>query len=292
MATSVSANVDVSIIVPFFNAEPYIERCIHGLLAQEFDPARYEVLMVDNNSTDRSAEIVRHHPRVRLLREGKQGAYAARNRGLAEARGQLVVFTDPDCVPERAWLRLLLAPFADPAVQVVNGRTTPASSSRLLTLLAAYEHHRDSYIFESSDPTLYFGHTNNLGTRREVIEGQGRFLERARGADAIFVRQVVDRFGCAAARYVPEARVLHLEIDSLAAYFRKIPIYRVSRDNYSRVAFKRAPGMRERLRILRRAVASGDIPLHGLVPAFVLLAAGVAYGRLGGATERAASSET
>ena len=96
--------MDFSIVVPFFNAEPFIERCIEGVLGQSYSSDRYEVLMVDNNSTDGSAAIVRRHSRVKLIQESEQGSYAARNRGVIEARGEILAFTDPDCVPRRNWL--------------------------------------------------------------------------------------------------------------------------------------------------------------------------------------------
>ncbi len=217
--TKIRSDPNVSVIVPFYNAEPYIEHCIRGLLAQELPAAEFEILMVDNNSTDRSAEIVARYPRIRLLHEPKQGAYAARNRALEHARGDLLAFTDPDCVPRPDWLSRLLAPLCDPRVQVVIGRSDPASRSPALALLAAWEHQRELYIFGSGDPLLYYGRTNNLATRRIALQAHGPFVEVLRGGDTIFVRRVADRSGCEAVRYMPDARVLHLEIDSLRAYF-------------------------------------------------------------------------
>lgn len=86
-----------SVIVPFWNAGRYVRRCIESLLSQSLPQSEYELLFIDNNSTDGSDQVVAAFPAVRLLREAKQGSYAARNRGLAEARGEILVFTDPDC---------------------------------------------------------------------------------------------------------------------------------------------------------------------------------------------------
>jgi hypothetical protein len=93
------AAIDVSVVVPFYNAERSVEDCIAALRAQTLAPPRYEIIMVDNNSTDGSADLVRKYPDVRLLSEEKQGSYAARNRGVAAARGAIVAFTDADCRP-------------------------------------------------------------------------------------------------------------------------------------------------------------------------------------------------
>src|SRR5262249_3385794 len=103
---------EISVIVPFYNAERYIQDCIRGLLAQNFPENAYEIIMVDNNSTDASTSIVKQQPHITLLTEQKQGAYAARNRGLTAARGSVIAFTDPDCVPDPHWLQQIAMTFA------------------------------------------------------------------------------------------------------------------------------------------------------------------------------------
>ncbi len=95
--------IHISVIVLFYNAERYIAGCIEGLLSQSYPLEQYEILMVDNNSMDASAKIVKKYTCIKLVSEGKQGAYAARNRGLQEAKGGIIVFTDPDCVPFSNW---------------------------------------------------------------------------------------------------------------------------------------------------------------------------------------------
>lgn len=275
------SEVDVTVVVPFYNAEPHIERCIEGLLAQDLPEGRVELVMVDNNSTDRSAAIVARYPDVRLLREGKQGAYAARNLGVRAARGRFVAFTDPDCVPRPDWLRRLLAPFDDPVVQVVIGRSDPLGASRALALLSAWDHEKDQFIFSSGDPRLYYGRTNNLATRRETLVRHGPFVEVLRGGDTIFVRRVADREGCAAVRYAPDARVLHLEMDGVAARLRKAPLYERSRTDMRPMVEKRPLTVRERVLVFRRTLHDGDVPAWRAVPLFGLLAANVVASRLG-----------
>ncbi|MDX9746366.1 MAG: glycosyltransferase [Syntrophales bacterium] len=62
----------ISIIVPFYRAGKYIEDCIQALLTQDFPSDLYEIIMVNNNSPDQSAEIVKRYPRIRLLSQSKQ----------------------------------------------------------------------------------------------------------------------------------------------------------------------------------------------------------------------------
>ncbi len=153
----------VSVNVPFYNAERFIGRCIEGLLGQNFPLEHYEIFMIDNNSTDASTKIVRQYPRIQLLFEAKQGAYAARNRGLREAKGEIMAFTDADCVPSRDWLNEIVAALAQPGIEIVIGHRTFAGASVLLPMLAAYDHEKHNYVFNSGIKELYYGHTNNMG---------------------------------------------------------------------------------------------------------------------------------
>jgi GT2 family glycosyltransferase len=94
----------VSVVVPVYNDARRIVGCVQALLSQTYPRERYEVIVVDNGSTDGSYEAVRPFP-VTLLREtGTQGSFAARNTGLRQARGEIYAFTDSDCTPAPQWL--------------------------------------------------------------------------------------------------------------------------------------------------------------------------------------------
>lgn len=86
----------VSVVVPLFNKEKYITRCLRSLAAQSF--ANFEVVVVNDGSTDGSAALAQDFgdPRVRLIAQENQGVSAARNHGIREARGEWVAFLDAD----------------------------------------------------------------------------------------------------------------------------------------------------------------------------------------------------
>jgi glycosyltransferase involved in cell wall biosynthesis len=94
----------VSVIVPVYNDADRLARCLASLDAQTVPRAGFENIVVDNGSTDRPAAVVAAFPDVRLLHEPTPGSYAARNTGLSVARGQVIAFTDSDCVPDVHWL--------------------------------------------------------------------------------------------------------------------------------------------------------------------------------------------
>lgn len=244
----------LSVIVPVYNAGPFLDRCLSALLSQSYGRDNYEVILVDNGSTDDSVAIARRYSQVKLLMESERGAYAARNRGIAASRGDVIAFTDPDCIPGQDWLEKLVAAMTTPAVSVVLGRRSLGEVSPVLSLLEAYETAKDEYVLTSRIPTLYYGYTNNMAVRKNVLTTIGSFVIRPRGADTIFVRQVVDAYSVDAVRYTPDAVVTHLELTSLAVYYRKIFLYGRHRQSNNQITFAAALDTRQRMKIFRRAI--------------------------------------
>jgi glycosyltransferase involved in cell wall biosynthesis len=115
----------LSVIVAAFNEAAWIVRKIDGTLAQRYPAARLEVIVVSDGSTDATDALVSRHPdpRVRLVRqEPRAGKSAALNRGVAAARGDVLVFTDANALFGPDALARLAAPFADPRVGMVSGQ--------------------------------------------------------------------------------------------------------------------------------------------------------------------------
>jgi glycosyltransferase involved in cell wall biosynthesis len=244
----------ISVVVPFYNAERYIARCIQGLLSQRYPPDRYEIVVIDNNSTDASAEIVRRHPRVRLTCERKTGPYAARNTGVAQAHGEIIAFTDPDCVPASDWLPRIESAMADPEVGIVLGSHAFDGGSPLLSMLADYENEKKDYVFRRGETALYYGHANNMAVRRRLFDQEGPFLEAQRGADTAFVRRCAERHSGRVVRYRDDVRVRHLEIDCVATYLRKVFIYGQSSRRFGPGVYAQPLANRDRFRIFASAV--------------------------------------
>jgi hypothetical protein len=86
---------------------------------------------------------------------------------------------------------------SDPTAQIVMGRDRPVGRSLAVRLLAEYDHQKERLVFGGSDAPVYYGHTNNLVTRRSLLEHLGGFDERPRGADTIFVHRVLGLCGTA-----------------------------------------------------------------------------------------------
>lgn len=96
----------ISVIVACFNGERTLSACLESL--ERLNYPDYEVLLVDDGSTDKTAQIAARYPKVRCLRQGKNlGLSVARNAGLAAATGEIVAFMDADCRADEDWLYYL-----------------------------------------------------------------------------------------------------------------------------------------------------------------------------------------
>lgn len=94
----------VSVVVPVFNDFERLASLLHALEAQSWPRAALEVIVVDNGSAGDIRPVVAPFDFVRLLSEPQPGSYSARNRALPEARGDVLAFTDVDCIPDPRWL--------------------------------------------------------------------------------------------------------------------------------------------------------------------------------------------
>jgi len=94
----------VSIIIPVFDDEAGVSRCLAALGVQTYPLSCLEVILVDNGSTP-ALSVANHLPyTVQITRHEKPGSYSARNAGARIATGEILAFTDADCVPQRGWV--------------------------------------------------------------------------------------------------------------------------------------------------------------------------------------------
>jgi glycosyltransferase involved in cell wall biosynthesis len=273
----------ISVVVPFYNSDKHLESCISALLSQTYPSSSYEIIMVDNNSTDNSTDVVRKYPQIILLSEAKKGSYAARNRGVAESKGSVIAFTDSDCIPVPEWLDRISASLSSPGVGIVQGGRLYSTRSASMLLLEAYESERAMYTFSGKSTGLYYGYTNNMAVRRRVFDRCGPFLEVMRGADSIFVNRAIEDYSPEIIRYAPDASIRHLEITGVPDYLCKRFIYgRSLQQNYSRrKRAHRNMTVFERFDIIRRTVKRNRYSKLQFLSLIMLVSIGMISFRLG-----------
>jgi len=168
----------VSVIVPVFNDEAGLYRCLEALSQQTYPAACLEIIVVDNgsNSLEGVERLVDNYIGVKLVQEQTPGSYAARNRGITLAQGDILAFTDADCIPDLAWIERGLAYFRQPHnYDMVVGRVElfPQDSHNptlieLYQMVSLFPQERHLKIFKG-------GATANVLVRRIVIDDVGPF---------------------------------------------------------------------------------------------------------------------
>lgn len=181
----------VSIIIPVWNSERRIVMALEAIARQTAPRDRFEVIVVDNGSNDGTAEAVRQFDFVKLLSEPTPGSYRARNRGLAEARGEYVLFTDSDCVPDPDWVaQAIAATERMPEAALYGGEITLFREEGAGRLAASYE---ELHSFNQR-LNIASGHcvTANWLCRRDDLRQVGGFKDRLlSGGDAECSRRMV-----------------------------------------------------------------------------------------------------
>ena len=110
----------VSVVIPAYNAEKSIGKCVQSVLKQEFGES-FEVIVVDDGSSDKTTAVVSGFKEVKLIKQRNKGPASARNAGVESAKGKIIVFVDSDCVAEKTWLREMVLPLRDGNVAGVQG---------------------------------------------------------------------------------------------------------------------------------------------------------------------------
>lgn len=183
----------VSVIVPVFNAEMFIKKCLDALLNQDFDKADYEIIVVDNGSTDRTVQILKGYDRIILLSETEtQSSYAARNLGLSVAKGDIIAFTDADCIPHKSWISEGIIFLEAHDVSLVGGRVEFYYSPKMTAseLLDSFTDLNNRFFVEQLNAAI----TANLFVKREVFNTIGIFDSSLKsGGDYQFTKNATDK---------------------------------------------------------------------------------------------------
>ena len=210
----------ISVIIPAYNAERTIQACIDALKQQQnIEPSAYEIIVVDDGSTDNTAAICEQDAAVCLIRqEDSKGAAAARNRGIQAANYPLICFTDADCQPTPTWLHHLSQPFTDHTVDGCKG-IYATNQSALVARFVQIEY-EDKYDLLRKQSRIDFVDTYSAAYRREVLVANNGFDERFHFTED---QELSFRLTARGYQFVfqPEAIVYHTHSSSLPTYFHK-----------------------------------------------------------------------
>jgi glycosyltransferase involved in cell wall biosynthesis len=220
------SNVFLSVVICTYNGMGVIEPTMEAILQQSIDKTRYEVLLVDNNSDDGTTEYVKsllpEYQNLRYIQEDRQGLSYARNTGIDEAAGDIIVFLDDDSVAEPDYLETLIRKFKEyPSVLCLGGKIIPKVDFEVpWWMLEKYE----GYLamgFDAGDEDIFLDNMRgptggNMAFKNFVFERFGRFdvrLGRQKGKylaneEDVLIKKIKQiEQSCL---YTPDALVYHL----------------------------------------------------------------------------------
>lgn len=196
----------VSVIIPVFNDSKRLMICLQALQNQSYQLTSYEVIVVDNNSTDNLREVIAGFNNVQLHSEASPGSYAARNRGIASAKGDILAFTDSDCIPNSQWIEYGVKSLESMKADLVGGKITfvfspQKSTAEIFDSITALQVKKN---IETRQLTV----TANLFTYKYVFDAIGLFDASLKsGGDFKWTKKATEAgFKLV---YSPTAEILH-----------------------------------------------------------------------------------
>lgn len=207
----------ISVIIPIYNGEKDLPELIECLVKQTYPQQLVEYLLVDNNSSDRTSEILvtasqkaqAQGINLKHLSENKiQSSYAARNLGIRQSKYDILAFTDADCRPQSNWLTELIKPFTEEQIGIVVGEIFALTGN---SLLEKYAEHKQimSQKFLLEHPFCAYGQTANIAIRKQAFKEVGLFrpyLTTGGDADICWRIQKESNWKL---KYAPEAIISH-----------------------------------------------------------------------------------
>ncbi len=208
----------VSVVVCAYNAERTMDACLDSL--ERLNYPDYEVVVVNDGSSDRTLEIAESYPNCRIFSQPNKGLSVARNVGAEAATGEIVAYTDSDCVADPDWLTYLVAKMEASGLAICGGPNFPPPEDSLIPAAVAVAPGGPTHVLLSDEVAEHIAGCN-MAFRRETLLGLGGFdpVYRAAGDDV----DVCWRFQDAGhlIGFSPAAIVWHFRRNTVAAYCRQ-----------------------------------------------------------------------
>jgi cellulose synthase/poly-beta-1,6-N-acetylglucosamine synthase-like glycosyltransferase len=208
----------ISVIVPVYNEEKNIRFLIESLLCLNYPKNKYEIIIVDNNSEDKTAEIIKEF-QVIYLCEKKQSSYAARNKGIKESKGDILAFIDGDCIPDKDWLKNAITHFINEDIDIIAGAMTLYNYSISLKLIDIYQLITlgERQVNSQEEGKCASG---NLIVKKEIFEKIGYFKGRlVSGGDGEWTKRATDHgFKL---RYCSDVEVYHPSLEDFRGLLKR-----------------------------------------------------------------------
>ena len=164
----------VSVVIPTYNRKEMLEECLESLFNQNYPKDKYEIIVVNDGSDDGTTEVLEEYEErapceFKWFSQENKGAPDAINLAITNSKGEIICFTDDDCVADRNWIRNLIKGYEDGSVGGVGGRII---AYRLKNLIEKYSEER-GFLKPKNVNQLFFP-TANVSYRKDVLDTIGQ----------------------------------------------------------------------------------------------------------------------
>lgn len=266
----------VSVVICAYNAERTMRQCLKSL--RDLKYSNYEVIIVDDGSRDRTAQIAMDFPEFRLIRQPNKGLSAARNVGLYAARGEIVAYTDSDCVVDPDWLTLMMRAMVEGGFDGCGGPNYAPPEKGWVEACVAVAPGAPSHVLVGADRAEHLAGCNMVFGKAALLDVGGfdpQFTSAGDDVDICWRMLEADyRLG-----YCPAAFVWHFRRNTAKGYYGQ----------------QRGYGRAEAALYLKypeRFNALGQIRWHGTIPGLMASVPGGALRRRIGWTRGSENQQT
>ncbi|MEE8586577.1 MAG: glycosyltransferase [Acidobacteriota bacterium] len=256
----------ISVVVPVRNGEKTLLRCLNALRNQTLSPQDLEIVVVDDGSVDGTAAMASGRG-IRLISQPALGASAARNRGVAHARSEVILFTDADCLPDPSWAERLSRPLLKRTAAGAVGRCYSNQDHWVAALIE--EELQERYAKMGHSRQIDFLNTGNCGFRREIL-GKNPFDEGFRWLEDVELSFRLAQNGHRM-RFIPDALVCHPHPENLWAYL----VRKFRYASYAPSIYRRYPS---------KTISDSRTPLNRRMQLIFLVSAGLSAAGTGFST--------
>jgi len=208
----------ISVVICAYNAERTMDACLAALRALRYPD--YEIIVVNDGSTDRTLEITQRYPEIRIFSQENKGLSAARNVGIANATGTIVAFTDSDCVVDPDWLTYLAYKFVHSGFVAVGGPNLPPAENARIPACVAAAPGGPTHVLIDDEVAEHIPGCNMAFTKQALEEIDGFDpIYRAAGDDVDVCWRLQNRgypIG-----FSPAAMVWHFRRNTIKAYLKQ-----------------------------------------------------------------------
>jgi glycosyltransferase involved in cell wall biosynthesis len=208
----------VSIVVCSYNGATTLEECLHSLT--ELNYPDYEVILIDDGSKDNTAEIAANFPSVKYVHQVNKGLSAARNAGARLASGEIVAYTDSDCMADPEWLTYLVSAMQRQNVHAIGGPNIPPATDSATAKCVAASPGGPSHVMIDDRTAEHIPGCNMAFYRDQLLECGGFDHQfRQAGDDVDICWRYLDRGWKIG--FAPGAVVWHKRRNTVGAYLRQ-----------------------------------------------------------------------